>query len=288
MNEHTWGWGRSVTEPHSEDSERELAYKRLRAVMAHDQVDYVLERAMAAIAGSIETPQRALVVFNTLNWSRDGWVEFDLQKTRELVDIETQKVVPLEVLRDEPAYQRIRFMARGVPAMGYRTYHVRDLPARASAETPHDTPTATPSAARPDTFENNFYRVRLDAESGSIKSVFDKQLGRELVDSSSPYRFGQYVYVTGGDGPLNQMLTYRKTTPVARLDIHKAAAGRVVSVEKTPNGTRAVLESSAPNTPRVTAEVFLFDDAKKIEINYRVRKDAVSKKEGAYFAFPVA
>src|SRR5215217_6691694 len=30
MNEHTWGWGRSVTEPHSEDSVKELAYKRLR------------------------------------------------------------------------------------------------------------------------------------------------------------------------------------------------------------------------------------------------------------------
>jgi hypothetical protein len=56
MNEHTWGWGRSVTEPHSEDSERELAYKRLRASMARDQIDYVLDRAMTAIAGSVETP----------------------------------------------------------------------------------------------------------------------------------------------------------------------------------------------------------------------------------------
>src|SRR5205085_2810764 len=56
MNEHTWGWGRSVTEPHSEDSERELAYKRLRARVARDQSDYVLDRAMTAIAGQIETP----------------------------------------------------------------------------------------------------------------------------------------------------------------------------------------------------------------------------------------
>ncbi|MFL6256918.1 MAG: glycoside hydrolase family 38 C-terminal domain-containing protein [Pyrinomonadaceae bacterium] len=284
MNEHTWGWGRSVTEPHSEDSERELAYKRMRALMARDRVDYVLDRAMTAIAGSIETPQRALVVFNTLNWQRDGWVEFDLQKTRELFDPQTQRVVPVEVLHDEPAYQRIRFMARAVPAVGYRTYQVRDLPARDAAETPTDALNTAP----PDTFENNFYRVRLDAESGSIKSIFDKQLGRELVDDASPYRFGQYVYVTGGDAPLNQLLTYRKTTPVAQLEIHKAARGHIVSVEKTPTGTRAILESSAPNTPRVTTEVVLFDDAKKIEINYRVRKETVSKKEAVYFAFPVA
>jgi hypothetical protein len=307
MNEHTWGWGRSVTEPHSEDSERELAYKRLRAVMARDQVDYVLDRAMTTIAGSVETPQRALVVFNTLNWRRDGWVEFDLQKTREIVDLETRRVVPVEVLEDHPAYRRIRFMARGVPAVGYRTYHVRDIAPRDAAETPSDTSTAAqpgaPSRATPtknppnasapatqvDTIENEFYRVGLDAGSGSIRSVFDKQLGRELVDDRSPYRFGQYVYVTGGDGPPpNQMLTYRKTTPVARLDTHRAAAGRVVSVEETAEGVRAVLESSAPNTPRVTTEVFLPDGAKKIELKYRVRKETVYRKEGVYFAFPVA
>ncbi|HEX8187403.1 MAG TPA: glycoside hydrolase family 38 C-terminal domain-containing protein [Pyrinomonadaceae bacterium] len=307
MNEHTWGWGRSVTEPHSEDSERELAYKRLRAVMARDQVDYVLDRAMTTVAGSVETPQRALIVFNTLNWRRDGWVEFDLQKTREIVDLETGRVVPAEVLQDHPAYRRIRFMARGVPAVGYRTYEVRDIAPRAAAETPSDTSTAAqpgaasqatpttrpstapPAAARPDTLENEFYRVRLDAASGSIRGVFDKQLGRELVDSSSPYRFGQYVYVTGGDGPPpNQLLTYRKTTPVARLDVHKAAGGRIVSVEKSPEGVRAVLESSAPNTPRVTTEVFLRGGAKRIELNFRVRKETVYRKEGAYFAFPVA
>ena len=306
MNEHTWGWGRSVTEPHSEDSERELAWKRLRAVIGRDQVEYVLDRAMAAIAGSVETPSRALVVFNTLNWRRDGWVEFDLQKTREIVDIETQGVVPFEVLRDEPAYQRIRFLARGVPPVGYRSYHVRDRAARPADETPSATSTSAqagaagtastasttaeaPSQVRGDTIENAFYRVRLDAESGSIRGIYDKQLGRELVDAASPYRFGQYVYVTGGGEPFpNQMLTYRKTTPVARLEVHRARGGRIVSVAKTPTGAVARLESSAPHTPRVSTEVVLFDDAKKIEINQRVRKETVYRKEGAYFAFPVA
>ncbi|HEX8150175.1 MAG TPA: glycosyl hydrolase-related protein, partial [Pyrinomonadaceae bacterium] len=109
------------------------------------------------------------------------------------------------------------------------------------------------------------------------------------VDEKSPYRFGQYLYVTGGGEPFpNQMLTYRKTTPFARLDVHKGSDGRVVSVSKTPTGAVARMESSAPNTPRVTTEVVLFDGAKKIEINYRVRKETVYRKEGVYFAFPLA
>jgi alpha-mannosidase len=303
MNEHTWGWGRSVTEPHSEDSERELAYKRLRAGVARDRIDYVLDRAMTAIAGQVATPPRALVVFNTLNWRRDGWVEFDLQKTRELVDLETNQVAPFEVLRDEPAYQRIRFLARGVPAVGYKTYEVRDKPAGAAALVKTDatgqtapSSTASPSSSSasassqspPDKIENSFYRVVLDPASGAIKSIFDKQLGRELVDASSPYRFGQYVYVTGGEGFPNQLLTYRKTAPAARLETHMGSGGRIVSVEKTPTGAVARLESAGPHTPRVSTEVVLFDDAKKIEMNQRVSKEEVYSKEGIYFAFPVA
>jgi alpha-mannosidase len=295
MNEHTWGWGRSVTEPHSEDSVRELAYKRLRAMMARDQLEYVLDRAMTAIAGQIETPSRALVVFNTLNWERDGWVEFDLQKTRELVEIGSGQTVKFEVLQDESAYQRIRFMARDVPALGYRTYAVRDksMSATAAQSTTgsadqSDTAQAAASQAQSGTIENSFYRVHLDQQSGTVRSIYDKQLGRELVDTSSPYRFNQYVYVTGGDQFPNQLLTYRKSSPVARLETHTAGGGKLVSVEKTPTGTVARLESQGLNTPRISTEIILFDGEKKIEINNRVRKNEVYKKEGVYFAFPFA
>src|SRR3712207_8998371 len=54
-------------------------------------------------------------------------------------------------------------------------------------------------------------RVTLDPPTGSVRSIFDKELGRVLVDASSPYRFNQYVYVTGGDNPpFTQLLTYRR------------------------------------------------------------------------------
>jgi hypothetical protein len=297
MNEHSWGWGRSVTEPHSEDSVRELAYKRLRGTIAHDNVEYVLDRAMTAIAGQIETPSRALVVFNTLNWKRDGWVEFDLQKTRELADIETERVVKIEVLEDHPAYQRIRFMARDVPAMGYRNYFVRDKTAGLPAAEPATTPAAqsdsaqglaTPSQTQAPLMENSFYRVLLDPQSGAVRSIYDKQLKRELVDASSPYRFNQYVYVTGGDDFPNQLLTFRKWSPIARLETHAAGKGKLVSISKSPVGTVAHLESQGVNTPRISTEIILFDNEKKIELNNRVLKDEVYKKEGIYFAFPFA
>jgi alpha-mannosidase len=121
-----------------------------------------------------------------------------------------------------------------------------------------------------------------------VRSIFDKDLNRELVDSSSPYRFNQYVYVTGGDNPpFTQLLTYRRHLPFAKLDAHPSEGGRTVSVAKTAAGTSARLESRGVNTPKVTTEIILFDGEKKIEFINRVTKETVYKKEAAYFAFPL-
>jgi hypothetical protein len=298
MHEHTWGWGRSITEPHSEDSTRELATKRLYGTGARHCAEYLLERGMTAIAGRISTSPRALVVFNTLNWPRDGWVEFDLQKTRELFDLETREVVRFEVLEDHPAYQRIRFRARGVPAVGYKSYDVRDKTAPQSSATnaaasPAATQEAAPGGAThsgKDTIENSFYRVTLDPKSGGVRSIYDKSLRRELVDQSAAYRFNQYVYVTGGDNPptFTQLLTYRRHLPLARLEAHAAREGRLVFVGRTPTGISARLESRGVNTPKITTEIILFDNEKRIEFVNRVSKETIYKKEAAYFAFPLA
>jgi alpha-mannosidase len=306
MDEHTWGWGRSVTEPHSEDTTRELATKRLYGTGARHCTEYLLARGMTAIAGRIATSSRALVVFNTLNWPRDGWVEFDLQKTRELFDLETREVVAFDMLEDHPAYQRIRFRARGVPAVGYKSYDVRDKAAPANSGQPNNSTAtavapsdatqaakATPPGASAQTasnvLENEFYRVTLDAKSGAVSGIYDKALRRELVDQAAPYRFNQYVYVTGGDNPpFTQLLTYRRHLPFAQLEPHAANAGRIVSVKKTPTGVSAQLESRGVNTPRITSEIILFDTEKRIEIANRVSKETVYKKEAAYFAFPLA
>ena len=49
------------------------------------------------------------------------------------------------------------------------------------------------------TVENAFYKITIAAATGSIASIYDKQLQRELVDVKSHYKFGQYLYVTGGE-----------------------------------------------------------------------------------------
>jgi hypothetical protein len=48
------------------------------------------------------------------------------------------------------------------------------------------------------------------------------------------------------------------------------------------------MTSSDTNTPEIATEILLFNDQKKIEFRYRVRKDYTTTKEAVYFAFPAA
>ena len=277
-DEHTWGADRSVSDPASQETSNQLAIKEAFATDAKRDVDMVLRRSLANLADSIYDPRGTLLVFNPLSWQRSSLVECDVDKGRELIDLTTQQPVSYEVLSTGEHYRHIRFLAQDVLPVGYKAYAMKEVPDAAPS----------PSAISGTTIENQFYRVELDAESGAVKSVFDKELQKELVNTSSPYRFDQYLYVTGGDQSPNPLLEYSATLPPPELTIHNAGGGRLVSITNEPFGIAARLESSALNTPRIETEVILFNGQKKIEFINHVNKKDVLTKEGVYFAFPLA
>ena len=77
------------------------------------------------------------------------------------------------------------FVARDVPALGYRTYRL--VPA---AERPAF---ASSLQVGEHWLENRFYRVELDPHSGAVASIFDKELGREWVDRGARHGFNQVL-----------------------------------------------------------------------------------------------
>jgi len=277
-NEHTWGGDRSVADPKSQEATAQLAVKEAFASAAKAGVDQLLRRSMASLANSIDDPMGTLIVFNPLSWTRSSLVEMDLEKGHELIDLKTHQAVPYEVLSTSNSYWHIRFLAQDVPSVGYKAYQMKDSHA------------ALPAAktAVGTTMENRYYKIELDAESGSVKSIFDKQLKRELVSSSSPYRFDQYLYVTGGDQFPNSILEYSSQSPKPELAIHSAGGGHLLSVTHAPFGTVARLDSESLNTPKIETEIILFDNQKKIEFVNHVQKNLMYSKEGVYFAFPLA
>jgi len=274
--EHTWGADRSVSNPKSQETVEQWSIKEGFARDAKKDVDYVLRRGLVALADSIYDPKGTLLVFNPLSWRRSNLVEVELDGGLELVDLTTNRTVPYEALSTGPAYRHVRFLAEDVPSVGYKAYALRE--AKAALPAPH--------AAAEGAIENQYYRVVVDPESGAVKSIFDKELNKELVNVSSPYTFDQYLYVTGADKTPNRLLEYSSVSPVPELSIHAAGGGRLLSVTQEPFGTVARLESSDVNTPRIETEIILPDGQKKIEFINRVHKTEVYTKEAVYFVFP--
>jgi hypothetical protein len=278
--EHTFtSWG-GYSRPESEETLRQFATKDQFAVNGRERVNAVLDEALSQLADKVRLPAPGIVVWNSLNWTRSGLVETDLDHDHAILEEPGKMPVPFEVLAHHPDYDHVRFLARDVPSMGYLCYPVvstREHPPAPSGET--TLPTSN-------SIENAYYRIEVDPDSGAIGSIRDKQINRELVDLSSPYRFNQYLYVSGGDNE-TQIVYLRKSLPLADLTVGAAHAGRVTSVRKTSYGQILTYQASGPQAPSIETDVMLFDNEKKIEFVNRLHKDPVDRKEAVYFAFPV-
>jgi hypothetical protein len=289
-DEHTWTYVGATTQPEHHQSEDQIALKRSRVTRARDDINESIQREWAQLEALVKTSDNSIAVFNSLNWVRSGIVETDLPDGTALVDSSTGNEVPMEILRKGkgislpgfgPGNVRVRFLAAAVPAVGYKLFTIKSIAKERAASV------NIRGNILGNVLENDFYRVTLDPSSGAIASVFDKQLGRELVDASSPYKFGQYLYVTGGDSyPENSLYRFGAGLKPPALTVHGASSGTLLSAKNTPIGIVATLGSSAPNSPAIQTEILLPNSRKEILITYHLHKGRVLTRESAYIAFP--
>jgi alpha-mannosidase len=278
--EHTFTYWGGYSRPDSDETRRQTFSKHQFVVDGRQEIRSVVDQSLSQLADQIHMPAPAIVVFNPLNWTRSGVVDIDLNDGTRIESYPDMKVVPHEVLRHAEGYDHVRFLARDVPSMGYRCYKIAPLkPGEAALA-------ETSSLPLSNSIENTYYRVVFDPASGAIKSIFDKQLGKELVNAASPYHANQYLYVTGGEG--SQIVYLDASLPVADLTIHTSHGGRVTSIRKTSYGTIMTYETRGTDAPHIKSEVILFNDQKKIEFVDHLDKHPVTHKEAVYFAFPFA
>ncbi|MFN7993908.1 MAG: polysaccharide lyase family protein [Bryobacteraceae bacterium] len=276
--EHTYTYHGGYDQPEHEQSRRQIESKHFYVTDAGEQAHWIAQEGFSRLLDSISVGPPALAVFNALSHIRDGLVEFDLDNGLRLVDLDSRKTVQVETLRRGNGYRHVRFLAARVPAFGYRAYRME----RGESEGTEAARTEEPR----DIFENSFYRVKVDLTRGGVASIFDKQLGRELIDTKSPYAADQYVYVAGGEG--SRIVHMRDYLPDARLTVGTSTGGKVTGVRKTNWGYILTYTTHGPHAPSIETEVRLFDAEKKIEFLNRIRKEPVNNKEAVYFAFPFA
>src|SRR4029077_7828613 len=236
-DEHTWTYVGATTQPEHHQSIDQIALKGSRVRRAQNDIDESIQRSWAQLEALVKPKEASVAVWNPLNWPRSGIVETDLPEGSTLFDPSTAKEIAMEVLWKGkgislpgfgPGNVRVRFLADDVPAVGYKLFTVPPASARSNQAV----------EVRDNLLVNRFYRVPIDPVAGAIGGIFDKELGRDLLDTKSPYKFGSYLYVSGGDEyPNNSLYRFGAGLNPPNLTVHPAETGRLVSAKQTALGT---------------------------------------------------
>ncbi len=148
-----------------------------------------LNEGARALAAAVQVSGPRIVVFNPLAWSRDDVISLPWpgEMAGKIRDLETNQSVAAEL-----ADRRLRFVARNVPPLGYRTY-VHEEAATVSPSGDESWKRAS-AAETLQVIENSRWRVRIDTGSGTITSFFDKKSGQNLAADLDGIGFGQFLY----------------------------------------------------------------------------------------------
>ncbi len=191
--------GRAYPQRTFEDCWRRLCFEQFHDLMAGSgiHVNYVdeaesLEFLRLAIepvlGGALEReaeradtrgPGRPVVVFNPLSWERTDVAEAEVQFPGPVAEIEVLdpegNALPSAVISREDATHTVtvRFLARGVPSIGYKVFHV--------VSTPRPRPAATTLRASGLTMENEHLRLECDPRNGCITRLVDRKTGRNIL-----------------------------------------------------------------------------------------------------------
>ena len=145
----------------------------------------ITEEALQSIASKIRIDPRKgipVIVFNSLSWQREDPVSFKISfDPGKVFDIKlidaAGKYIPVQLSDlehyNDNSLKRVKttFIAREIPSIGYKTYYV--VPQVTVLTTNYD---------NQDKIETPFYRIELGK--GGVKSIFDKELNVELLNTT--------------------------------------------------------------------------------------------------------
>ncbi len=278
FDEHTWGDAKSVAAPWSPHSRAEWETKR--AFAHRGLVESVrLEQSLLACLD----PKAEVLLFNphsvrvtmpvALRSTGDGLTAPVLADTRSGRRIEGQRADA-----DATAAVPADWYLVPVPARAHRAFVRKEPRAPASAE---------------DRLENGHYRIACDSR-GSVVSVFDKKLGRNLVSGAREWSFGELIHERV-PGALGRRAFYdrsfgvnsqeSKRTP-ARL-VRTGGDSRLRRMHRVGGPVFASVVASG-DLPGVwfEREIRLYRDLARVDLFLRLHKDPRTQYESLYVAFP--
>ncbi len=247
VDEHSGGglpWPGIMTEP---EATQTAIDHQTYAIEARDLAARALASGMEALSRRVDLPRGGIVAWNAQDAARTGPVSARLPAglvpgSFRLIDMARGEEIAYQ--QDPADASAILFLARDVEPRGFGAFETRPGAPRAAASDLVVTAT---------TIENAFYRVTVDSVDGSVASIVHLPSGRELVDASSPFRFGQAAWNTNTNAFWGVTPTI-ETVPAARV---------------SPGATGPVMASllvERDGTPAASMEIRLHAGLDRIEV----------------------
>jgi alpha-mannosidase len=177
----------------------DLAFRKSFETALNISTD-IFQNSIKSITDAIDFKKEgiAVVIFNPLSWERTDKVEVSISaygqtKTSfKVIDAVSGEEVPCQRIEAVPTKEtdetvNMTFIAEKVPSMGYKTYYLEAFQEEIKGGRDRNNqiplkptyPSNVDASSNNDTFENQFYRITFGK--GGLKSIYDKQLQKELL-----------------------------------------------------------------------------------------------------------
>ena len=286
-DEHTHGAAESVRDPLAQNTINQWGMKSAYAWEGAKKSSLLQEKALAFLEPALNKSNRpTLTVINTLNWKRSGmvhiFIEYGIIPENEVFTITgpdgNELSWQVKERRTEGAYYEL--WVEDVPPMGYLTLQIN------VGLKSQGTPPPGPG------FENEFYSVTVDPFRGVITRIFDKELGKDLVDVHDSLSLGHFIYEELANRyELERLTESNRDTLYKPLSLERTELSNIHMI-KQENGSiyqSISLHGDMPvcaDNRGVQIEIRLYHKQKKIELHYSMVKLPVFTPEGVYVAFP--
>ncbi len=264
-DEHTFGAAESIWNPGCENSQVQWAEKGSYVWEALKSTQLLYEDAIGRLQGALyRSTHPTLTFFNPLGWERSElatvYIDFELIPADRSSGSSMQRESPARTAHPlAPRKDAITPSGRKEsPPWATSTFEI--VLGDGKAAEPRRT------ELRDNSLENDFYRIVFDPASGTIASLYDKELGREMVDPDSEWKLGAFVYESlNGDRHQMERKVFDNYRRSSLSDVHcpGVTSGDIYQSVRFTGKAEGCDEKFG-----VQVEVRLYNDVKRVELGY--------------------
>jgi hypothetical protein len=285
--EHTWTWAHTASHPHSRQTADQLNWKLGWIDRGYRLAVDETRRAMSQLLELINAKSLpSILIFNPSSWERDLYFDFEIKDRHLITDHDLNIAEQYQIGEIVDGLKIVKVRIPKVPPYGYELLPVIEIDSSQKIIKEYE-------RSRSQSIENDYYIVEIDEQSGTLGSLFHKELGRMILAPRSEFDFGDVLYVSGGGSAHGRGLGSEKSSiydyppdlPPVSLDI-ECAQMSFVEATRTPWSWVIISKGVGQTLLNIQREFEIFDHTDEIQVRISFTKEPNLAKESVYVAFP--